>query len=295
MTAEVAASRYIHPGVRSMFPGAPTQPVTGSCFASVDLGLRVDDKLQETLRSFIVVRFDAMADMHYQGIVVGLSGGLDSVVCAGLCAAALGAHRTLAVTVLVGSEAERSHLLAASRQASVLGLQCAVIEGGPTMEAAAAAWKERGPWSPINLETRVVQSLVQLVADGREYAICATMDRSERLLGRYTEAFYGQIAPLSNLYKSEVGLLARLTGFSAAMVDDRPGCEGHWYDDEVLGAGYDVLDPILHLLSSGLTPEQIAATYGIADVRWLHAIAQRLRLHPLRLSTAMPNREGPPA
>jgi NH3-dependent NAD+ synthetase len=114
----------------------------------------------------------------------------------------------------------------------------------------------------------------------------STVDRSEELLGRQTECFYGQIAPIASLFKLEVEDLARALGVVDILSDPRPGCEAHWYDDEVFGVGYDVIDTVLHLLvDEQRTPEWIAETYGVADLGWIERVATRVATQPLRLDT----------
>src|SRR5262249_7383638 len=123
-------------------------------------------------------------------------------------------------------------------------------------------------------------------ADSMQAAVCATTDRSEGLLGRYTEHFYGHFAPIAHLYKTEVIELARFLGVPGGVVNQRPGCESHWYDDEVLGAGYDVIDPLLHLMvEERLTDADIRVGYGVDDTRWLSKLRERLDRQPARVVT----------
>ncbi len=100
-----------------------------------------------------------------------------------------------------------------------------------------------------------------------------------------TEAFYGQLEPLGELWKTEVADLARSLGVTEFLSNPRAGCEDYWYDDEVLGAGYDVIDPILHLMcEERRSPETILGRYG-GDLGWLTAIASRVRAQPLRTTS----------
>jgi NH3-dependent NAD+ synthetase len=136
------------------------------------------------------------------------------------------------------------------------------------------------------METRTIQSLIFQVADSRNALVAATTDRSEWLLGRYTEAFYGHCAPLAGLYKSEVIALARCLNVEDSVQDSRPGCENYWYDDEVLGAGYDVVDSLLHLLVDvGKSPDQICAELQIEDLDWIEGFSERVQFQPLRTTT----------
>lgn len=267
------------------FPGSPNPPPSTARFATVSpfclplMGIAVDPLIEAIARYL-----EAAAVLGLRGIALGLSGGVDSVVCAELCRRAAGQENVTAVTVLIGRQAERRHLANLSRTAEIIGIPHVVVDGAQVHQAMEATWPKKGLWSPINMETRVVQTLVFQVADSQGSSVCATTDRSEAVLGRYTEAFYGHVSPLMGLYKTQVLELAAYLGVMEAVSDTRPGCEGHWYDDEVLGADYRTIDPILHLLTTGgISPRQICRAFGPLDEGWVSRIHDRIQLQPIRL------------
>lgn len=281
-----AFSAGIVGGSAGAFPGKPREPISPAAFAGVSLGATVDMPLLEQLLAFMRQRLVEASEIGLHGAVIGLSGGLDSIVCAALCKrAAAGDFPVHTVTVRMPNAA--AGLVGALADcAATLGIEHIVVDGGPAHAALSAAYTQAGPWTAINIDTRVIQALLFQVADAKHTVVAATTDRSEALLGRFTEAFYGQVAPLAGFYKTEVATLARLLGVDAAVVDTRPGCEEHWYDDEVMGCGYDVLDPLLHLIATGVSPREIAERYGVSDLRWLEAVRARVRLHSRRTATA---------
>lgn len=286
-TKDERPSRDFPSELSRFFPGAPKQAATAARFAGVApfcfpfKGITVDPLIEG-----ITKHLDAAAALGLSGIALGLSGGVDSVVCAELCRRAAGEGQVTAVTVLVGAQTERSHLTSLSRSADIIGIPHVVVDGAPLQQAMEAAWPKKGLWSPINMETRTVQTLIFQVADSQASSVCATTDRSEAVLGRYTEAYYGHVSPLLGLYKTQVLELAAYLGVMAAVSDTRPGCEGHWYDDEVLGADYQTIDPIVHLLTTGgLSPRQICREFGPLDEDWVTRIQDRIRLQPIRLGS----------
>lgn len=279
--------RTLAADVSSAFPGIPAGPVPAGALASVPFARRCDRALADEIAAFIAGWRAESTAVNLHNLAVGLSGGVDSILTAALARRACRDDAEVtAVIVLIGDETARAHLALLADTATALGLEPVVVDGEATAAAMRAAWPETGGWSAINIETRVVQDLIFQVADSRRAGVLATTDRSEYLLGRYTEHFYGQIAPLVGLYKSEVLALAAALDLTGTVADDRPGCEGHWYDDEVLGAGYDVIDPLLHLLcEEKLSPEDICRRYAIADRAWVEALARRVHDQPLRTVT----------
>lgn len=272
--------------VLQAFPGTPAAPVDPASFAGVNYRSGSPAAVLDTLTQELAGFFDDALSAGFDGLLVGLSGGIDSLMCAELCRRALPADRIVAATVVFDPPDRQISLAALEQQARALGIAHVSLPGEPTLQAMTAAWPESGPWSAINIETRCVQSLLFQLADARNFLVCATTDRSELLLGRFTEVFYGHVAPLHNLYKTEVEALAAHCGIMPLLADSRPGCPGHWYDDEVLGASYAVIDPLLHLLAEGkLSTAEIASRHGIADRGWLEGLRQRLHSQRIRVST----------
>lgn len=280
--------------VLAAFPGVPTAAVKPESFAGVAYQARVDDRMVLKLVAWLRAEMTALERVGLEGVVIGLSGGLDSVVAVRLCQMAAGDLGAVeAVTVDLGREGDAERVAAIRVCAGRLGVSHQVVDGAPSRAAFLAASPAAGAWSAINTDTRLIQSFLFGRADAMGGFVVSPTDGSERLLGRQTEAFYGQLEPLGALYKSDVRALARILGVLDHLADTRPGCEDYWYDDEVLGAGYDVIDPILHLLSvERRTPEWIADRHGITDLGWLRRIAARVASQPLRLTTRNPARSG---
>lgn len=285
MSDSSPSARPIAPEVLRTFPGAPATPITAAMFADVRHARVIDAPFVDGLVGWLVESLAAGAAVGHERILTGLSGGIDSLLCARLTQMAVGGARALTATVLVGDAAERARLARLHRVGEALGVTHIEVDGQPLEDLLRVTWPERSEWTPINTETRVIQTLLFQIADTRRAAVCATRNRSERLLGRYTEAFYGHIAPLAGLSKTEVRALAAFVGVLDLLEHDRPGCAGHWYDDEIFGVGYDVLDPLLHLMAhEGAHAEDIAARFGIADVAWLKRLERRVTVQPMRVT-----------
>ena len=72
--------------------------------------------------------------MHREGIVIGLSGGVDSALCAGLSARAIGKNRVLGL-LLPDKDSSPQSAEFASRQAEKLGIEVKTIDITPVLQA----------------------------------------------------------------------------------------------------------------------------------------------------------------
>ena len=99
--------------------------------ATIGQALRIDPARTATqIETFVraaVARFDR------QGVVLGLSGGLDSSVCAYLCRRALGAERVLAY-ILPERDSDPQNIRHAEQVARALGLSVTQIDLTPLLE-----------------------------------------------------------------------------------------------------------------------------------------------------------------
>lgn len=279
-------ARTVGVAIQQAFPGKPQRFLPQANLYAVPYRRAVDASLVDEIVGFIANCQSDLEKIGIKGMVVGLSGGVDSVVCLELCRRAAPASSVKAVTVLAGDGAEIRRLNGLAECAGKLAVEHVIVDARAAEAAMAAAWPETGPWSSINILTRLVHSLIFQAADAMQAAVCSTTDRSEELLGRYTEHFYGHVAPLAHLYKTEVIDLAHFLGAATAVQSKRPGCESHWYDDEVLGAEYGVIDPLLHLMvEEHLTDEEIGLRCAIDDIQWLSRLRKRIDCQPARVTT----------
>jgi NAD+ synthase len=183
------------------------------------------------------------------GVVLGLSGGLDSAVTATLCAAAVGPDKVkgLLLPSPRSGEEDRRDALAV---AQTLGIASEMVSLAPLVEAYAASIPEAGPLREGNFTARL-RMAVLYDRSAREGALVAgTGNKTEILLGYTT--LWGDMAaafaPLGDLYKTQVRLLAEHLGVPRAIRERAPSA-GLWAgqtDEQELGATYEELDALLH-------------------------------------------------
>ena len=105
----------------------------GAAMPPLDAGVFELDCEREVERIADFLR-SGLANMHKRGVVLGLSGGVDSSVCAALAARALGPQRVLALLMPEQDSSADSERLG-ERVARELGLRCVREEITPALQA----------------------------------------------------------------------------------------------------------------------------------------------------------------
>ncbi len=142
-------------------------------------------------------------------IVLGMSGGIDSAVCAAIACQAIGADNVVGLAMPSRHSSQHS-IDDAKATADALGmeLQTHPIEGiHVAVESALTEELATGhPVASENLQARIRGTLVMGVANARQAMAIATGNKSELAMGYCT--LYGDMnggyAPLGDLYKTEV-------------------------------------------------------------------------------------------
>jgi len=202
---------------------------------------------REHLRTFIQ---DQTAEAGVDGVVLGLSGGIDSTTVAYLAVDALGADAVhgLVLPAQVSSEGNMSD---AERVAQDLGISYDVLEVEPIIDALLAAYPEaEGDHVAVgNARARVRAVFNYLVANHENRLVLGTGNRSEAAVGYFTKYGDGAVDchPLGNLYKQQVRQVAASMGVPEDLVMKTPTAElwADQTDESELGIDYDTLDAIL--------------------------------------------------
>jgi len=190
------------------------------------------------------------------GVVLGMSGGLDSSVTAVLCKYAC-PNNTLGLILPCRSapkDIEHVKLVTdkfdiETRTIDVSPVFAAVIE---TLEAAADTGK--GDIAISNMKPRLRMLFLYYFANKHNYLVVGTGNKSELMIGYYTK--YGDggvdILPLGDFLKTEVKALAETLGIPKAIID-KPPSAGLWAgqtDESEIGMSYEELDTVLNAIES---------------------------------------------
>lgn len=242
--------------------------------------LKVNPDLAEAvLASFIR---DAVDTAGSQGVVVGLSGGVDSALSAALAARALGPERVHAFLLpyrTSSPESERD----ARTVAGHLGIPHRLIDISPMIDAYFILEPDAEPGRRGNKMARERMTILFDQAKKLNALVLGTSNKTEILLG-YSTVFgdnASSLNPLGDLYKGQVWQLARHLGLPGQVIDKAPSADlwpGQTDEDE-LGFDYGTADEVLHLLFDlGLRPEEaVARGYDERAVRRIVELERRFR------------------
>ncbi|MFC1658171.1 NAD+ synthase [Candidatus Omnitrophota bacterium] len=186
-----------------------------------------------------------------KGVIVGLSGGLDSAVTAALCSRALGKKRVLGL--ILPCVTQKQDIADARLVARSLGLRVKTIDLGQVYKAYLKILPGSNQIALGNLKARLRMSALYYFANKLNYIVCGTSNKSEILMGYFTK--YGDgaedIAPLGCLLKSQVRKIAQSLKIPQRIIKKAPTA-GLWpgqTDEAEMGISYARLDDILLRLS----------------------------------------------
>ncbi len=195
-----------------------------------------------------------------KGIVIGISGGIDSAVAAVLCRGAVGAEKVLGLT-LPSQTTGAGDIEDAKMLCEAFGIQHRIISIEPVLNAFSSMPDfEATPFLLGNIMARVRMTTLYYHANRTQSLVCGTSNRSEYMIGYCTK--YGDNAadlqPILHLYKTEIFELAAELGIPES-IRKKPPSAGLWYgqsDEEELGMSYQEIDAALRNLErTGWRPE----------------------------------------
>jgi NAD+ synthase len=229
-----------------------------------DLVPRLAPRTAETLEQFL----RAHAGPPRGGVVLGLSGGIDSAVAARLAVDALGADRVGAVLLPSGGRPDPLEPETVA-YAEGLGIAHRTVRLGPIQDAFRAALPEvedrvtRG-----NTTARIRMAVLYALARESQRLVLGTGNKTELLLGYFTK--YGDggvdLLPLGDLYKTQVRALAETLDVPAAIRGRAPSA-GFWEgqtDEEEIGLSYSEVDRVLAGIEQLLPEEEIHRRTGVS-------------------------------
>jgi NAD+ synthase len=211
-----------------------------------------------------------------QGLVVGLSGGIDSAVVAGLCQLAMPGRTVAMILPCHGSPADESD---ARLTTSHFGIPTIRVDldavhdqlAADLMNEIARLPGEHRPAPPVtestdirarlpvaNLKPRLRMTSLYFVANALDYLVAGTSNRSELTIGYFTKHGDGaaDLHPIGHLLKSEVRAIARDLGVPDSIIE-KPPSAGLWpgqTDEDEIGFTYAELERYLADGPDGVAP-----------------------------------------
>ena len=217
----------------------------------------------ERIKGFIAGR---MVLSGAKGVVVGISGGIDSALVAKLCAMVLDKGRVHALFMPYGAQPVEDSYRVAKHLCIRPHTSAHTIQIGSEVDAIARRTRALDKISLGNIQARMRMVCLYAYANSNNLLVVGTSNRSEMLTGYFTK--YGDggcdFEPIAHLYKTEVWKMAKYLKLPAEIISKKPSA-GLWAgqtDEDELGMPYDKLDRILEFI--GLSADHYFRNPGTA-------------------------------
>jgi len=182
-----------------------------------------------------------------KGIVMGLSGGVDSSVVAYLVKEAVGKDKVLAL--ILPCHSQKQDLEDAKLIARKFGIRTKTVDLTNIYDNLIKILPKGTSLAKANLKPRLRMLVLYYFANKLNYLVCGTGNKSEISIGYFTKHGDGatDILPIGDLLKREVKELAQELGIPKHIIT-KPPTAGLWpgqTDEGEMGITYPELDDIL--------------------------------------------------
>jgi NAD+ synthase len=231
----------------------------------------------ETWQACVLGLKDYVEKNRFPGVVLGLSGGIDSAVVAAMAADALGPRRVHCV-MLPYAYTSRASLEDAEACANALGVRYDIVPIKEPVEGFLSALKplfdgKNRDITEENIQSRARGTILMAISNKFGSMVLTTGNKSEMSVGYAT--LYGDMNggfnPIKDVYKTEVYRLARWRNAQGAVIPERiiskaPTAElrENQTDQDTLPP-YEALDDILECLVENEMPVADIVKRGHAE------------------------------
>lgn len=243
-------------------------------------------EVEKRLLSFID---DYLKKTGARGIVLGLSGGVDSCTVAALSAKAIGGSRVLGLLLFEDETRTSKDVEDAILIAKRYRLKTETIDITAPLKSLYGSIPVFDPSDKVskgNMKARTRMIFNYYYANRLGKLVCGSSDKSETMMGYFTK--WGDVAadiyPIMDLYKTQVRKLARHMGIPRE-ISEKPSSPALWPNqlaEDELDVRYEQLDLVLYGLERFMKPEEIAGQLNIQKPlierirkRWLDAEHKR--------------------
>jgi len=225
--------------------------------------LIIDSKKVANKAALMIRRY--VESENISGVIVGMGGGLDSSVTAVLAVRALSNDRVVGLSLPEAETLSLQDVKDAKKLAEHLGITFYSVDISEPLKALHSTIPVFNSSDRItngNLKARIRMTTLYYFANKLRLIVLGTNNKSEILMGYFTK--YGDgasdLAPLADLYKTQVYQLASYLGLPDRIISKEPTA-GLWpgqLDEAELGVKYKVLDLILYGFECGMPNGVIA-------------------------------------
>jgi NAD+ synthase len=205
-----------------------------------------------------------------EGVVLGLSGGIDSSTVAALSTLALSSEKVLALSLPEKETRDQTDIKHIELLRKKFGFELETIDLTNILQAyyrSIPSFDRKHLVSMGNIKARARMICIYYYANNQDRIVVGSSDKSETMMGYFTK--WGDVAadisPLMDLYKTQVRQLAAHIGVPQEIIT-KPSSPRLWAGqiaEEELGIKYEALDLILLGLENFMSPEEIAAQLSL--------------------------------
>lgn len=214
-----------------------------------------------------------VANANAKGVVIGMSGGKDSLICAKLCCEALGKENVLGILMPNGANKDLNIAIDSCKE---LDIRYHIIDINSVYTPLIIKVKniltqentKITDISTINTPPRLRMTTLYAIAGSLNYLVVNTSNLSEAMIG-YTTKWgdnVGDFSPIGNYTKSEVCNIGLELGLRKDLVLKTPddGLSGI-SDEEKIGFTYEELDNYIRNGIKGKNFDKIARMHRISQ------------------------------
>jgi len=214
-------------------------------------------KITEKIEDYLLEKIERT---NSKGVILGLSGGIDSAVLAYICKRKL-KDKTLAIIMPDTEITPKSETEDALKMISLTGIDYKLVDINPIVKEY-SMYLEPDEKSKGNLRARVRTNILYYYANLKNYLVLGSSDKSEYNIGYFTKHGDGasDITPIISLYKLQVREIAKYLQVPENVISKKSSphlWKDHEAEDEI-GITYEEVDSILYcLLEKKLSLEEI--------------------------------------
>ncbi|MCL2135213.1 MAG: NAD+ synthase [Candidatus Bathyarchaeota archaeon] len=230
-----------------------------------------------------IIRFikEYVSNSQSTGIVLGLSGGIDSATTAALCSKAIGSQNVLALLLPEEETKKQEDINDAKDVAKQFNIETQTVDISPALEriyTTIPVYDQKDQICKGNIKARTRMIFLYYYANKFNKIVCGSSDKSETLMGYFTKWGDGaaDIAPIMDLYKTQVRKLAINLGISERIAL-KPATPALWPNqsaEDEMGIKYETLDLILYGLERFMAINKIANQLNV-DQSIVEAVKKR--------------------
>jgi len=247
--------------------------------------------ITETIEKFLSEQIEKN---HVKGIILGLSGGVDSAVLAYICKRKL-KEKTLAIIMPDTSITPKIETEDALKMIALTGIEYKLIDIKPIVNEY-TMYLEPNEKSRGNLRARVRTNILYYYANIKDYLVLGSSDKSEYQIGYFTKFGDGaaDLTPIISLYKLQVREIAKYLGVPENVISKKssPHLWKEHEAEEELGVSYEEIDSVLYCLcNKKISVEETSSITQIEKsiVAKIHEL--NINSEHKRLSAQKPDRE----